>query len=595
MERKKALYIGIDTGGTHTDAVAIEDGTVRAMVKVPTQHENLPVSVQEALCTLEKSMQEQGMSLHHAQRITLGTTLGINALVQNALPPVGLFLTAGPGIHPSYAALGEHVVLVDGCLDHRGQEIMPLNTQIVQNTAQRWYAQGLRHFAVVGKFSPRNTAHEVTIATIIKDTLECPVHISCGHEMSGLLNFPRRVASAWFNAAVCDVVYTFLTAVENTLQNMHIAAPLYLLKADGGSMPIDEARKTPVNALLSGPAASVMGLMASRSQQGGLCTHDTNKSQKPLRASHAKEDVILLDIGGTTTDIAVFVGGVPVLERDGMQLMFQGQERKTHIRAIANLSLPIGGDSVVTVNKENICVGPHREGSAVAFGGAKATLLDALLVLHETHSISAITRQKSITAMAELAQVHSMDVHTLAYKVIEIACQRIYDGIVTLLARLNAQPVYTLAQLLEHHVITPHHIFVVGAPAHIMQEALTAKLAQSLKVTLSVPQHASVMNGLGAALTTPTAHLELFVDTIQKIERFTPARANNEVRHALPASLDAACAYAVTALQQHLNDTSSMIDIIEAQCFSILDTNGRSGKDMRVRCQVRPHIVGEQA
>ncbi len=581
MKKEKEIYVGIDAGGTHTDAVVVYGGEVSACAKVRTQHDNLPASIQEALCTLQERMQTHNISLHHAQRITLGTTLAINALVQNALPPVGLFLTAGPGIHPLNAAMGEHVVLVGGGLDHRGQEITPLDAQAIREAAHEWHTKGIRHFAVVGKFSPRNAAHELAIASIINEVTPSEVHVTLGHEMSGLLNFPRRVASAWFNAAVRDVLCRFLDAVEMTFHNMDIHAPLYLLKADGGSMPAGEARRTPVNALLSGPAASAMGLMASKSM---------------MPHTKAASDVLLLDIGGTTTDMAVFVGGVPVLERDGMQLALQqdspqGQQRKTHMRALATLSLPVGGDSVLHVSENDVHVGPRREGAAVAFGGEKPTLLDALLLLYDDASIEAAARQKSRASITALADAHGLSATVLAKKAVECACEHIFDGITSLLQRLNGQPVYTIAQLLEGHVIQLDHVFLVGAPAHIIREALTKKLAQHLDVTVSVPEYASVMNGLGAALTAPTAHLELFVDSIQNVRRTSPGVGHDKFSSPLPASLEAACAQAVIALQQRMNNDDTIIDIVEAQCFSILDNSGHSGKDMRVRCQVRPHIV----
>lgn len=122
--------------------------------------------------------------------------------------------------------------------------------------------------------------------------------IALGHRLSGRLNFPRRIATAYWNAAVWTLHNRFADAVEASLKDMGIDAPAYLLKADGGAIPLSVSRERPVEALLSGPAASVMGMMA-------------------LMPS-CSEDTLVLDMGGTTTDIALLAAGQPVLSPDDL-------------------------------------------------------------------------------------------------------------------------------------------------------------------------------------------------------------------------------------------------------------------------------------
>ncbi len=567
--------IGIDAGGTHTDAVFLHNDTCLASVKVPTQHDNVPATIHAALSALHQQLQAQGTVMHSAQRITLGTTLAINALVQDKLPPVGLFLTAGQGRDPLDTAMGMHVCVVEGGLDHRGQEVIPIAVHTVAKQAQKWYRQGLRHFAVVGKFSVRNNAHEKAIAESVlyalpPDTHE-RIHLTQGHKLSGALNFPRRVATAYFNVAVEGILANFLDAVEESLNTLHIHVPVYLLKADGGSLPSDEARRCPVESLLSGPAASTMGLMA-------------HMKKKPMQG-----DALLLDMGGTTTDMAVLVDGIPLLERDGMQLAFQGAKHKTHVRSLATLSLPMGGDSLVTVHTmphRHISVGPVRAGAAVAFGGSNPTLLDAALVLQPHESIGQSAYEKSLHAMTALAHAHNVDIQTLAQDIVDTACEHIKEGIEAFLHRINGHPVYTLAQLLEEHSVRPRHVYFVGGPAHVLRKPMERMIYKLLGSPLTIPPLASVMNGIGAALTLPTLHAELFADTLQGFWHIP--RLGLSGKATAHFSIDEACNIAVTALREHTG--ALLVDITQAHVFAILDTTGRSGKDIRVRCQVRSGV-----
>ena len=343
-------------GGTHTDAVLLRGGTLLASVKVPTNHQDLLVSTREALHALFES----GAAFPaDVSRATFGTTLAVNAVVQNACAPVGLLIGAGPGLDPGWFGLGGHTALVPGGVDHRGTEVAPPDREAIRRVVSGWREEGLAAFACVAKFSTRNPAHEDAMAEVIREVFSDgpePV-IALGHRLSGRLNFPRRIATAYWNAAVWTLHNRFADAVEASLKDMGIDAPAYLLKADGGAIPLSVSRERPVEALLSGPAASVMGMMA-------------------LMPS-CSEDTLVLDMGGTTTDIALLAAGQPVLSPD--DLVVNG--RSTLVRALKSVSIGLGGDSQVTV-APGIQVGPLRKGPALAFGGTDGpTFLDCLNVL----------------------------------------------------------------------------------------------------------------------------------------------------------------------------------------------------------------------
>lgn len=549
------MYLGIDAGGTHTDAVIIEKGTILASVKVPTRHDDLPGTVRAVLAALPGDIDRARVS-----RVTLGTTLAVNAVVQGRADPVGLALSAGPGMAPARFGIGDFVQIVDGGLDHRGVEVAPLDAAALRKAAAGWRAAGVRAFAVAGKFSPRNPDHEEAMAAVLEFP-ECSV---CrGHQVSGRLNFPRRVASTYYNAAVWRLHNMFLDAVEEALREAGIHAPIRLLKADGGAVPLGASRRRPVESILSGPAASVMGVMA-------LC--DT------------AGDGLLLDMGGTTTDIALYADGSPVVDRNGMVL----HGRRTLVRALAATSVGVGGDSLLAVRDDMVQVGPRREGPACAFGGERPTLLDALNCLGGPTAGDAAVSRRSIT---ELAHEHGLEPAALARTAVRTALDTVIIAARELLERVNAQPVYTLAALLEDRRVRPARAWLAGGPAELVRPLLET----ALELPVSVPPHADVANAVGAALTLPTAALELLADTGQGVLRvpsldverrigrnYTLEEARAEARELLRVHLAAEC---------YDGAVEAAVEVTEAALFATLDERGRGGRDIRVCCQLTPGIA----
>ncbi|MDO5483411.1 MAG: hydantoinase/oxoprolinase family protein [Desulfovibrionaceae bacterium] len=362
--------LGIDAGGTHTDAVLLSEDAegwqLTAAAKVSTCHEDLPASITQVLDLLAREAEAAGCpdALREVERVSLGTTLAVNALVQGRADRVGLALSAGPGLAPERFALGEDVCIVPGGLDHRGVEVSPLDCTPLAEAAADWQKRGVAAVACVSKFSPRNPAHERAMAEAVGSTR---LPVTMGHSLSGQLNFPRRIATAYFNAAVSRVQCLFLDAAAEALAAAGVTVAPRLLKADGGAAPFALARQEPVQSILSGPAASVMGIMALCPEVSEGCS-------------------LLLDMGGTTSDLAIFVDGSPVMEREGMLL----QGRRTLVRALACVSIGVGGDSCLHVTghgaSASVSTGPERLGPALAFGGESPTLRDALNVLDSADS-----------------------------------------------------------------------------------------------------------------------------------------------------------------------------------------------------------------
>ncbi|MEG2140257.1 MAG: hydantoinase/oxoprolinase family protein [Bilophila sp.] len=581
-----SYVLGLDMGGTHTDGVILHQGRLVAAVKVLTDHTNLLASTR---ATLQALFERSPVPASAITRATFGTTLAVNAVVQNACAPVGLMLSAGPGLDPLWSGIGERVALFPGGLDHRGTELRAPTRgeqEALRATVQRWRAEGVQAFACVSKFSPRNPVHEDLMAAIVRDVFAdtdlVPVIVT-GHRLSGSLNFPRRIASAYWNAAIYALHNRFADAVEASLAAFGINAPAYLLKADGGSIPLTASRSVPVEALLSGPAASVMGILA---QAGAV---------SPVSAREQNDDLLVLDMGGTTTDIALLANGQPLLAPDGLVV----QKRSTLVRALQSVSIGLGGDSQIAMQGAQVVVTPRRTGSAMAFGGTQPTFLDCLNVLGHAHAGDVAASSAGVKAFATK---NALDAQAVAASALTCARARIAEAVTGLIDAVNRRPVYTLAALLEDRKITPSHAILVGGPAEavapLLQETLrmpVTTLPSSSSSSSSLASAGAVANAIGAALTHPTARLELFADTATGVLLVPDLeiRRRIERRYSLAEAQAEACQLLQDRVAAENPTTTDLppVDVIEAQLFATLDEHGRGGKDIRVHCQLRPGVA----
>lgn len=584
---KEVLVLGIDAGGTHTDAALLAVagdspagalGRLLGSAKVATRHEDLPATVRDVLAALSRALTQAGADagalLARVERVTLGTTLAVNALVQGKADKVGLALAAGPGLDPVHFTLGDHVCIVPGGLDHRGVEVAPLFTETLAETAAAWPGEGVAAVACVGKFSPRNPAQEERLGEVAGRASGLPVTL--GHTLSGRLNFPRRIATAYYNAAVARLTGEFLDAVEAALAASGVTAPVRLLKADGGAATLAFSRREPVQSILSGPAASVMGVMA-------------------LWPGAAEGCSLLLDMGGTTTDIALFYEGSPVVDRDGMALL----GRRTLVRALAAVSLGVGGDSRLSPargpdGRPRVRVGPMRTGPALAFGGEHPTLLDALNVLAGPGEASgdAAASRAGMEALAASFADGPGSATELSRLAVADACDQVVRAAYSLVESVNARPIYTLAALRAVREARPGRACLVGGPAAAVRPYLEAALG----LPVVIPPHAEVANAIGAGLALPTAVLEAYADT-GRGSLNVPALDVRE-RVGRDATVESVAARVTELLEERLaaeGVTDAAVEVVEADLFATLDDGGRGSRDIRVVCQVRPGIAARLA
>ncbi|WP_028318946.1 hydantoinase/oxoprolinase family protein [Desulfobulbus elongatus] len=548
------MRIGIDIGGTHTDGVLVDGSRLIAAAKAPTHHDNLLESINQVV---QAVLVDQDPV--RVRTVNLSTTLTTNAIITGKTEPVGMLVAAGPGIAPKHYRIGDHYHIIYGSLDHLGTETLALDEQDLEEAIAACREQGVTCFGVASKFSPRNPAHENRMVEALAGTAD---FISCGHLVSGQLNFGRRIHTLYYNSAVWRTFRAFTAALTASLKGFRLEAEVNILKADGGTMPLARAQEMPVQSIFSGPAASVMGILAT-------CPAD--------------QDLLMLDIGGTTSDIALFAGGEPLLEREGIAI----QERPTLVRAIHVESIGIGGDSLIQITDGQITTGPQRLGPCMAAGGPAPSLMDALNVAGMA-AFGDVDRSRQ--GLAALAADNQMAPEQLAQQAIEAALDALTTKIDALIRTVNTKPVYTIHEILTDRAIAPARLIAIGGPAAVFRDLLADRLGMEVMVP---PLH-GVTNAIGAALTRTTSHLALTADTargrlsVPMLGIFRPVARGFSLQD---ATAEARKLLAADLAETGVTMAADEIQITQADAFNMVDGGYTSGKNIRVVAQVRPAVI----
>ena len=331
------LWLGLDTGGTFTDAVLLADGRrVIASAKALTTPWNLALGIGEAIRSV-LDLLPAGASRGGVSLVSVSTTLATNAVVENRFSPVCTLLIGFDDAMVERSALQRHgsgglVARIQGGHTATGDESAPLDEAAVTRAVQEHEGR-VEAFAVAANFSVRNPAHELRARKIIRALSPKPV--TCAHELSSKLDAPRRALTAALNARLTPQIRHLIEALSQVLAAESIDAPLMIVKGDGSLMKAEIALEYPVETILSGPAASVVG--------AGFLT--------------GLEDFIVSDMGGTTTDIAVVSGGRPVISGEGALV---GAWR-TMVEAVDVRTSGLGGDSEVYFDRQHrLRVGPRK-------------------------------------------------------------------------------------------------------------------------------------------------------------------------------------------------------------------------------------------
>ncbi|HOQ23477.1 MAG TPA: hydantoinase/oxoprolinase family protein [Bacillota bacterium] len=572
--------IGIDVGGTNTNACLLGidqggQGHVLKMAKAPTRHEDLFTSTRQALAEISDEISSadcRDLEIH------LSTTLITNAIVEGKGDPVATIITTGPGLAPEAMGFAFPVSLVGGVIDHRGRETAPLVMDEVRSALKAAVDQGARAVAVVGKFSPRNPGHELAIEDLIQQEFPGLYPPTLGHRLSGRLNFPRRVNTCYLNAKVARLQREFIDRIRDTLlwelaalsartgqEAQKTRLRVFLLKADGGTIEMEKAVNRPVETILSGPAASVMGALAL--------------------TEPSESCVVVLDIGGTTTDIAVLVGGKPLAEKDGAVV----GGFKTLVPAFFSRSIGLGGDSTVSYQEGRIKIGPTRAGTAAALGGDALTPTDAI-VLTEQGSFG--DYQRALTVLENFSRNTGGSPRELAEEIHQAFCEQAVAAINGIFADLNSCPVYTVSEVLVPRGLKPEKIIGLGGPAAFY----IPRIAHLLGVPYEVLPYYEGANAVGAAASRPTAAITLRADTalgkvtIPELDQVTDlARpALFDRRKAEQLALESARGYAEKIGAYY---PEAQFEVDEEEVFNMVRGFYTVGKLFTMKAQVKPDVI----
>jgi N-methylhydantoinase A/oxoprolinase/acetone carboxylase beta subunit len=475
------MRIGIDVGGTNTDAVLMDGDRVLAAVKAATT----PDVTSGIVTALDGLQGQHAFAPADVQAVMIGTTHFINALVEaRGLAPtaalrLGLPATASlPPLVDWPARLVEAVsgraYLAHGGHEFDGRPISPLDEDELRRHAADMAAHGVRSVAVSSVFSPVNTEFEVRAAEVLAEELGADVPVSLSHEI-GRVGLLERENATIINAALRELAAGIVDGLAASIAGHGIAAPLYLSQNDGTLMDVEFARRYPVATFASGPTNSMRGAAVL----SGL------------------ETCAVVDVGGTTTDVGVLTGGFP--REATVEVSVAGV--RTNFRMPDVLSVGLGGGSLVRGTGTDVRVGPDSVGyrlveQARVFGGDVLTATD----------LAVAAGRVEIGDPARVAGLAASDV-TAALERIAADVADVVDRM-----RISADPLPVVA---------------VGGGSVLLPDAFPGLGA------VHRPEHFAVANAIGAAI----AQVGGEVDRVFAIE---PGRRDAAVDEARQEAVDRA-------------------------------------------------------
>ena len=319
-------FIGIDTGGTYTDAVLLEEesGKIVRCVKKPTTHHDLSIGVGNALAALLSDEINPG----DVTGIAVSTTLATNAIVENRGARVGLFVFGY--VRPFKLPVVANVFLKGGH-DITGKEEQPLDIENLVDTVE-----GLKNevdsYAVCGAMSIKNPTHELVAEKAI--SLIDPKPVFCSHKVSSHPGMRERAATACLHAKLQPLMIDFLSSIRRSMEQVGLDCPVTIICGNGQGAPLEEVADRAAITMASGPAATA-----------------------GFGATAGKETALVVDVGGTTTDVCMLKDGQPVINRQGCRI----DQWQTHVEAIDMYTAAGGGDShIVCTDDGRLRILPSR-------------------------------------------------------------------------------------------------------------------------------------------------------------------------------------------------------------------------------------------
>ncbi len=367
--------LGIDAGGTYTDAVIydLKENKTLCKSKALTTKWDFTQGIHKALKKLDHG------KLLQIELVSLSTTLATNAIVEDEGQNVGMILMPPDGLEVEKDISFQPKSVIKGQLEITGRQIIAIDPdEVRQKTAQMVENHGVTAFAVSGYAGSINPEHEIQVKEIIHHQTGC--FVTCGHELSDSLNYKTRAVTAMLNARIIPQLAGLLFDLEKVLATFGIHAPTVVVKGDGTLMSSTMAKQLPVETILSGPAASVAG------------------------AKHLTgiENALVVDMGGTTTDTAALKDNLVSLNEKGSNI---GGHR-THIKALEIRTAGLGGDSLIEFQKGQFLIGPKRVAPVAWLGHMYPGTEDAVKYLHQNlqNHADSTTKMQILTLTGSVKQ-----------------------------------------------------------------------------------------------------------------------------------------------------------------------------------------------
>jgi N-methylhydantoinase A/oxoprolinase/acetone carboxylase beta subunit len=328
------LALGIDTGGTFTDGVIfdLDRKTVEATTKVETTRHNLTLAINSCIDNLVQALKEHNrdhLDISQVKMVSLSTTLATNAIVEGQGAEVGLIQI---GFEPTAGLPTPYFAVIKGGCTIKGRIRDEVDLAAAEEVILDMKDQ-VDAFAVSGYLSIRNPIQELAVGELIRKLTGYPV--VAAHQLSSDLGMQERTVTAVLNARLMPLITDLMDSVKQGMERLHIEAPLMVVRGDGSLISESKAREKPIETILSGPAASIIGALTLTGVQEG----------------------IVIDMGGTTTDVAVLSEGRPALNQEGAEV----GGWLTRVKAAEITTIGLGGDSLIQVTRNAVMtVGPQR-------------------------------------------------------------------------------------------------------------------------------------------------------------------------------------------------------------------------------------------
>jgi N-methylhydantoinase A len=479
--------IGVDVGGTFTDVVTVSDGSIH-VAKTPSTPESPDEGVVDGL---ERTREEVGLRYGDVEFFSHGTTVATNAVLEREWAPTALVTTEGfrdvleigrqarPDIYDFDVTKPTPIVERDlryevtERLDERGRVEIPLDEESVRAVAERLRERGVESVAISLLFAFENADHERRVEELLGESgLDLSYSLS-SEVLPEIREYERTLATA-LNAALKPVMDGYIGRLESAIEDRGIPASLRIMQSNGGIIGAERARQRPINTLLSGPAAGVQGA-AHVAGLGGV------------------EDVLTMDMGGTSCDVSLVRGGEPVVSTE-----VEVGDYPVGVPMVSVHTIGAGGGSIAWIDAgDALRVGPRSAGAVpgpVCYGrgGEEPTVTDAQLLLGRLDPDAFLSEDLEADTDAVEHAVRERIADPLEMSV-EEAAQGIVD-----VANANMERALRVVSVERGHDPREFGLVAFGGagPLH------AASLAADLEVpTVLVPRTAGVLSALGLLIT----------------------------------------------------------------------------------------------